>query len=651
MNFSQLVNDLFNDTKSDVALFMPEIILCVTMVALLLIRLPKLEDFLPMWVVGWLVKIVALVGVVVAFGLSLLALFSVSQIEATELFTGMLVYDGFTVFMRTVLVGFAVLFICMTCLTGIPDHEDGPDIYTLVLGSTLGLCLMVSANHLLAIFLAVEMASVPSYVLAGLLKGKRQSSEAALKYAVYGAGAAGVMLYGISLIAGMVNSAHLPTMAILLSYKMPVMGGEEQMVLALGGLMIAVGLAFKLSAVPFHFWCPDVFEGASAEVAGFLSVASKAGALGLLVRVAIGFGSLPADNAGTPVAQHAAAAAVAMADVEQGGLFSVPDTPVEDAPATPADDEVPPEPPQKTSASDVDPQSPSDGAVPENAPAGDETSPADEAQGGDEAARSDETHSDETHADEAHAAGTGRAMVDDGLNRVRGFMAKLIAFFAVVTCTFGNLAAYGQTNIKRLLAYSTIAHAGYMMMAVPPVLALLSVGDTSGAQDAVGALSIYIAVYLFMNLGAFAIVAFLRNAMKSEEIADYAGLIKRAPVVVICFALMLFSLVGLPPLAGFLGKFAVFAALTDAYSATGENYLMLVLVLGGMNTAISLFYYLRVAATMTMSPEPEERGPFDFSIFSMAGLFIILITIPTLLLFVGASYLTDLAEQAARTLL
>ncbi len=147
-----------------------------------------------------------------------------------------------------------------------------------------------------------------------------------------------------------------------------------------------------------------------------------------------------------------------------------------------------------------------------------------------------------------------------------------MALLAIVTCTFGNLAAYGQTNIKRLLAYSTIAHAGYMMMAMPPMLALLG-SDVHGAQGAVAALVIYIAVYLFMNLGAFAVVAFLRDAMHSEEIADYAGLLRRCPGVAICFSIILLSLIGLPPLSGFLGKFAVFAALTDAFRATGRAYL------------------------------------------------------------------------------
>ena len=216
-----------------------------------------------------------------------------------EIFTGMLVYDSLTVFFRMFLLAFAFWFIILVRMTGLADKQDGQDFYSLLLGSTLGMCLMASANHLMTVFLAVEMASVPSYVLAGILKGRRRSSEAALKYAVYGAGAAGVMLYGISLLAGLLGTAHLPTIAAkLAAMDIPAMvaGGEHAgtlMVLALAGLMIMVGLAFKLSAVPFHFWCPDVFEGASAEVDAFLSVASKAAAMALLVRVALGVTVVP----------------------------------------------------------------------------------------------------------------------------------------------------------------------------------------------------------------------------------------------------------------------------------------------------------------------------------------------------------------------
>ena len=203
----------------------------------------------------------------------------------------MLVFDTFSVYMRALLLFFVLLFATFTRTTGVPDRDDATEFYVLILGATLGMCLMVSAQHMLIVFLGIEMASVPSYALAGILRNRRTSSEAALKFAVFGAGTAGVMLYGISLLVGVLGSAHLPTMAVQLAN---VLGGDagpqRLMVLALGGLMVMVGVAFKLSAVPFHFWAPDVFEGATAEVAAFLSIASKAAALALLVRLALGLG-------------------------------------------------------------------------------------------------------------------------------------------------------------------------------------------------------------------------------------------------------------------------------------------------------------------------------------------------------------------------
>jgi NADH-quinone oxidoreductase subunit N len=238
---------------------------------------------------------------------------------------------------------------------------------------------------------------------------------------------------------------------------------------------------------------------------------------------------------------------------------------------------------------------------------------------------------------------------------VREFTAKLVAFFAIITCTFGNLAAYGQTNIKRMLAYSTIAHAGYMMMPVAAIVAMAGI-DNAGATRAVAGLAIYIAVYLFMNLGAFAVVAFLRNAMRSEEIADYAGLVRRCPLTVVCFSLILFSLVGLPPLSGFIGKFAVFAALVDGWRAVEEAglpgfYLMLLLIVGGINTAISLFYYLRVVKVMTIDDEPRDRPPLVYSDVSLAGAYLWMITLPTAGLIVAWDWLSDMAEAAGRNLI
>ncbi len=223
---------------------------------------------------------------------------------------------------------------------------------------------------------------------------------------------------------------------------------------------------------------------------------------------------------------------------------------------------------------------------------------------------------------------------------MREFLWRTLAFLAAITCTFGNLAAYGQTNIKRLLAYSTIAHAGYMIMPVPAAI-LLADSNPEAAQRAIAALAFYVGVYLFMNLGAFAVVAFLRNMIRSEEIADYAGLIRRAPVVTICFAVILVSLIGIPPFAGFVGKLLIFYSLVEARLWT-------LLVIAGLNTAISLYYYLRVVRIMTIDPEPATRLPATMSF--IPGTFVVAMTIPLFALFIGWDSLNEWAQAAARQL-
>jgi len=572
------------------ALFAPELTLCVAIVAMLLVRVFDLsrwlDDILQRWLGIGFAFLFTLGGSLVALGLAApwLHLNEGSGItDRVEIFTGMLVYDPLAIYLRAILLLFVALFAIFTKLSGIPDQEDGPDIYTLVLGATLGMCLMVSANHLLIIFLAVEMASVPSYALAGILKGRSISSEAALKYSIYGAGTAGVMLYGLSLLAGVLNSAHLPTMAVVLADKLDTFGSGEIMILVLAGLMVSVGLAFKLSAVPFHFWCPDVFEGAPAEINAFLSVASKAAALGLLVRVAFGIGHLP----------EALAAKIDKPAPHVAAAIAPGETPV--------------------------------------------------------ALVSEDPHPSPQTKPPATVAAAKRP-VNERLQPVCDFIARLVALLAVITCTFGNLAAYGQTNIKRLMAYSTIAHAGYMMMAVPAALAVASTSP-QGVEYAIGGLLIYLGIYLFMNLGAFAIIAFLRNACGgSEEVDDYRGLIHSAPVYVLSMTVILFALVGLPPLAGFIGKFAIFAALIDSFGKTGEAYLLITVIIGGINTVVSLFYYLRVVRAMIIEPEPEERTPLAFGSSWFEGTYVVAVTIPTVVLFFSWSLLSEWATAAAQKL-
>jgi len=539
VNIGTLLSGTLSDTLTvSLPLFRPELTLSATIVLLLLCRMLPLLRFLDS-------ALVALGGAAFSLWyawLDLQALPTLAEAATTaggrtEIFSGLLVFDSFTAYLRCILAGFLVLYIVFTKVSGIPDREDGADFYSLVLGATLGMCLMASANHLLMVFMAVEMASVPSYALAGILKGRRAASEAAIKYAVYGAGAAGIMLYGISLLAGMLGTCHLPSMAVELA-RVAQAGtpGGSVMVLCLGGLMLAVGLAFKLSAVPFHFWCPDVFEGAAAEVGAFLSVASTAAAVALLIRVAYGLG-MPA-----------------------GGVAA------------------------------------------------------------------------------------GELVAD--LAPVRHFAVAVIALMAAVTCTLGNLAAYGQTNMKRLLAYSTIAHAGYLMMGVAAAMALAG-PKPAAAASAFGAVAFYLGTYLFMNLAAFAIVAFLRNRLRSEEIASYAGLVRTSPGIVVATAVVLVSLIGLPPLAGFVAKFLVFSSLVEAISVGVDRQLMLLLlVIGGLNTVISLFYYLRVLKVMTFDSPPEDRVGEAFPLVSLPGAVVTALAVPVLVLGIFWSGLYAAAQLA-----
>jgi NADH-quinone oxidoreductase subunit N len=259
-------------------------------------------------------------------------------------------------------------------------------------------------------------------------------------------------------------------------------GGPMEGIVILGLLLLLVGIGFKIAAVPFHFWCPDVFEGAAAEVAGFLSVASKAAALAMLARLTV---ALTINSAVSRVAGH---------------------------------------PP------------------------------------------------------------------------VDMYLGATIAFLAAITATYGNLAAYAQTNLKRLLAFSTIAHAGYMMM---PLAAAITLGreGSDRAKPALEALVFYLLIYLFMNLGAFTVVALIRNQIRSEDLKDYNGLIRRSPLLTVAMAVFLLSLTGIPPLAGFAAKWNIIYVLFKS-----ELYWLLAVILA--NTVFSAFYYVKVLRVMILDEPP-----------------------------------------------
>lgn len=531
MVFSQLIDQLLQDTTvRSLPFFSAELCLSATILLMLFVRLFSADRVFPAYVV-------AVLGAAAALFCSWKQFASLDSGESPlsqTFFTGLMVQDLFSVYFRAFLSLFLLLTVALTTLTGIPDQEDSPDFYSLLFGATIGMMLMAGSNHLLMLFLAVEMASVPSYALVGFLKGRRPSSEAALKYVVYGAGAAGVMLYGISLLAGVLGTGDMSLLSERLAQAAG--GGEHQALIsdpevrtaALGVMLIMVGLAFKLSLVPFHFWCPDAFEGASAEVAGFLSVASKAGAFALLVRLCVSL-------TGTP--------------------------------------------------------------------------------------------------------GTEELMTAFGI---------ALGAVACVTATFGNLAAYSQDNLKRLLAYSTIAHAGYMLMAVSAMLVMQNharAGEFSvHIQQSVEGLLYYLAVYMFMNLGAFAVIALARNYTFSEEMDSMKGLISQSPVLCIAMLICVFSLVGLPPFGGFFAKLMIFAA---AFKAGELHWFMYVVVaFGGLNTILSLFYYIRIMRTMFLEQRPADARKVPVRTMSLEGSYVMALAIFVLLLGILPGVMSGLSRTA-----
>jgi NADH-quinone oxidoreductase subunit N len=458
-------------------LFAPELIVAGTIVVLLVLRLFPLFDKLHLHSLAAGSVFVAL-G---ALGFQWDAILQGS--DGGPAFSGLLIHDSFGTLFRGLLLTFALLALVWGAMSGLPDQDDSADYATLLLGGILGMMLMVSANHLLMMFLAMEMASLPSYALAGFLKGRRAGSEAALKYVLYGSAASGIALYGISLLVMQCGGGSLNLVAR--RFDEMVYSGSFDVITAAGTLMLLVGFGFKLSAVPFHFWCPDVFEGAAAEVGAFLSVASKTAAVGLTLRFLLKL---------------------------QWGVSGV-------------------------------------SAV--------------------------------------HLPLT---------------MGVAVMVVAALTTTLGNLAALAQTNLKRMLAYSTIAHAGYMLMAVSTLSA-----------DGTAATLFYLVGYLPTNLGAFAVVAMIRNLTGGETIDHARGLMKRNPAVGVSLTLFLLSLLGLPPLVGFAGKFQVFESVYAAgqgYGKLGQsglaNGFYVLLAVGVVNTVVSAGYYLRVlkAAVLDESQEP-----------------------------------------------
>lgn len=422
---------------------------------------------------------------------------------------GMIAVDAFGAFFKVIII-FATLIVIFFSLSSSEikaAFDRHGEYYALIFGMVLGMFFMVSAADLILIYLSLELVSLSSYVLAGFTKNSIRNSEASLKYVIYGSTASGVMLFGISIIFGLTGTTNLYEINSIIQ------GPQFQsLTFILAGILIFAGIGYKISAAPFHFWTPDVYEGAPITITAYLSIASKAAGFALLIRfIKVTF----------------------VTSVDAQGYWQ--------------------------------------------------------------------------------------------LINIIDWQAFLI-LISILTMTLGNFAALWQDNLKRLLAYSSIAHAGYLLLG----LAVLS-------NQGLIAILIYFAIYAFMNLGAFLVIMLIANKTGSENIDDYKGLGYSMPFLGVSLAIFLVSLTGLPPTAGFIAKLYLFMALVDAN-------MIAVAIIALLNTVVSLYYYIRILKNMYLVRTEDMKFAYSPS-FGNALMLIVLLA-PVLILGVYFAPLVELAKNS-----
>jgi NADH-quinone oxidoreductase subunit N len=459
--------------------FLPESVLTLAVIAMFVQDLIVRKSARRIgWLVGGALFWLALTAVAVA----------ATPDGITPLFGGLIQHDPMRIF-------FAWLFLAAALLTVLiaPKSEQiSParlgEFIALLFALVLGMFLMASATDLLMVYLSIEMVSLVSYVLTSFRRANRKANEAALKYVIYGGVASGVMLYGISILYGLFGTTRVTgtggigaqladvTSRLFLAHAF---GGQPaaQLALVVAVIFVLAGVGYKIASVPFHMWCPDVYEGAPTPFTAFLSVGPKAAGFAVAIRFFF----------------------AAFEKAVPGGGYA-------------ATTELP--------------------------------------------------------------------------------WPAIIGIISAITMTLGNLTAIVQNNVKRMLAYSSIAHAGYLLMG-------LAAASTAGVQS----ILVYLIVYVLMNVGAFLVVMAVSRVTGGEEVSDFRGLGTKAPLAALALSIFLFSLTGIPPFAGFAGKYLVFAAVVQQ----GGFWNVLLAVIGVLNSAVSLFYYARIVKAMYLEDALDER--------------------------------------------
>ena len=429
--------------------------------------------------------------------LAVLSSFAGLDVTASQ---GLLAIDGFAAFFKAVVVLSAGVTLLMSSSYLEVEGLEAGEYYFLILCATLGMMFMASGVDLITLFIGLETMAVSFYVLVGFLKPNPRSNEAAVKYFLLGAFSLGVLLYGMSLLYGLTGTTSLQGIAEALR------GQDVSLVMVLAVILVGAGMGFKIAAVPFHMWAPDVYEGAPTPITAFLSVGSKAAAFAMLIRIFV-----------------------------------------------------------------------------------------------------------------------------EGLPSLGEEWTLMFYILAVVTMTVGNIAALTQSNLKRMLAYSSIAHAGYLL-----------IGVIVRTERGVAAMLVYLGVYLFMQLGAFAVVTAMRRSdVIGDELKDLNGLSKRSPLAAFAMLFFMLSLGGIPPTAGFMGKVWLFGAAIDA----GFIWLAVIAV---ANSAVSIYYYLRVVVFMWVNEEAPVGAPLAIGPAMAVALGVALLG--TVVFGLYPEFLFEQAQAAARTL-
>ncbi|MBL7127626.1 MAG: NADH-quinone oxidoreductase subunit N [Ignavibacteria bacterium] len=472
----QILNSLSN--------FLPEATIVITLIACLVLDLILKRKSVS-------VSILAITGLIVSF------YFVTQQTGLKEsLFCDMIVIDPYSLFFKYLFI-VSTIFVIIFAESSkeIKKSVHTNEHVTLILALTLGAFLMASSINLLMMYLSLETVSIASYILAGYTKNVKRSSEASMKYVIYGAASSGIMLYAMSMLYGFTGSMNIFEISSFLAQT-----DSSNPVVIVSIIMVTAGFGYKISSVPFHFWTPDVYEGAPIPITTFLAVTSSAAGFAVMIR-----------------------------------FFNI------------------------------------------------------------------------TFLESFQLGLNGSWQIIGSIK-----WTEIIAVLSVASMVIGNFVAIWQTSLKRLLAYSSIAHSGYLML-----------GLVVANQMGLAAMLIYLFAYMFMNLGAFYVVIMISNKLNTDEIESMQGLAYRSPFVCAAMGIFMFSLSGIPATVGFIGKFYIFAALIN-------SDMIWLAIIAMLNSVVSLFFYVKVLKVMYLK-KPLDDAESKISYSFGYNLVLILLAVPTIL--------------------